>query len=122
MIIGAPKNITEVPSLGRDDINAFVQNCDAMLQSGTPPEIPLAVPLQQMVLIGATLMRYRQLVKELADCDVTVGEAMTDEDVSRVLAAVTALQTKAVELTGSTDRVVVTPQPVTPPSRLIIPE
>lgn len=67
MIIGAPKNLDEAELLSREEIEGFINNANAMLATGTPMEIPAAVPIGQLARIAATLKAYREVIRAAAD-------------------------------------------------------
>ncbi len=107
MIIGAPKNLEDIPPFSVPAMEQFEQSMNDQLAGGTPVELPLAMALGSMCQIATTLRAYRTLLAEF--CEI-------DEDIEDFNDHFKALSEKAQTLLDTPE-----PPPVQAASKLLTP-
>lgn len=78
MIIGAPKNLDEVAIFSTPEVEELVKGMTELVKSGTPLEVPAAIPLIQLARITSTLRTFRDFAKDLADSENGTLEAFQE--------------------------------------------
>ena len=64
------RTIEDLPVFCEQEWQALEQGIEGLLQQGTPLEVPVGIPLEQVGRIIRTLREYRAIAKDLAEAVV----------------------------------------------------
>lgn len=73
MIIGTPKTLDDVTTLPVPAILELEKSAMQIVESGTPPTVPTAIPLGLLVQIMGTLSKYRKVADTVANIEAGVN-------------------------------------------------
>jgi hypothetical protein len=65
--IGGPKSLDDVPGFDDATIDELIKGMEAMIQQGTPLDVPAAMPIGQLAGMARTLRDLRARVAELEE-------------------------------------------------------
>lgn len=69
MIIGTPKSLAELPIFSKPEYDELVDGMTNLVASGTPLEVPAAIPLNQLARMSATLKAYRGFIQKVSQVE-----------------------------------------------------
>ena len=69
MLIGTPKTLAELSIFSKPEYDELVNGMTQLVASGTPLEVPAAIPLNQLARMSATLQAYRGFIQKVVQVE-----------------------------------------------------